>query len=105
MRTQPADALDRTLGADGEPVQFATVTLEILNSRPFESSLAIYWRGAAIAPPADDAAATSGEGGETIAPTFSDEVQRTVIKIVNTAPAPRRSRPRTFGKPPMPTSP
>jgi hypothetical protein len=88
MRTQSADALDRTLGADGVPVQFATVTLEILNSRPFESSLAIYWRGAAIAPPADDAAATSGEGAEPIAPAFSDEVQRTVIKIVNTAPAP-----------------
>jgi hypothetical protein len=88
IRTQPADALDRTLGADGQPVQFATVTLEILNSRPFESSLAIYWRGAAIAPPVEDAAAASGEGGESIAPTFSDEVQRSVIKIVNTAPAP-----------------
>ena len=48
VRVQPADDVDRTLGANGDPVAFATVELEVLEATDFRSALDVQARCALV---------------------------------------------------------
>ncbi len=48
VRTQPLDSIDHRFGADGEPVPFATVELEMRSIRPIESAVTVSARGSLL---------------------------------------------------------
>ena len=80
VRVQPLRNLDRTLGADGAPIPFAMIELEVLNGAAFTSALEITARVALI-----------GAVPETTTVLGVESTSRAPrpgrITIINTAPA------------------
>ena len=80
VRVQPLRDLDRTLGADGAPIPFATLELEVLNGAAFESALEISARVALIGA-VPETATVLGVESTARAPRPGR------IAIINTAPS------------------
>jgi hypothetical protein len=63
-RVQPLGGINQNLGADGSPVHFATVELEVLTDAPFESALIVRARGALVGEIPDSTIVLGNPSGE-----------------------------------------